>query len=170
MTVRLQPLDVGALIARQDTRDDGLDAEPRGDRACRARVVARQHDGGQPHALHLRDGCRARRFFRVTHAEEPRDTPISNDDERGLASVCHLLHPCTDCIGECDPHFIEQGGVARRTGRAADRAAHAFAEDRLKIGDGRDGETVLRRIARDGGGNRMLAPRFERGGERDEVV
>ena len=166
----LQPLHMGALFCGKNPRDHLCDAEPCGNCPCRALVVARQHDGGEVHRLHLRDCRGARRLLCIAHAEEADDASRVHDDERRLATLCHLGAGFLHGGRNHDAKLRQQRRIPCGAVRIRHTCTHALAEHRRKIRCGRAGEPLLRSIARDRVGNRVLAALLKGGGKRDEVI
>ena len=154
---------MGTLVRRENARNHLRDAELRSNRPCRALVVARQHDGGEVHRLHLRDRRRTRRLLRIAHAEEADNAPRAYDDECRLAALCHLRTRRLDRVREWDAELCEQSRIARRTVHTRHTRTHTLAEHRREIRSSGDGQPPLRSIGRNRRCNRVLAALLKRG-------
>ena len=170
VSIGLQPLDVLLLILWQDASNNLRDAELIGNRARRACVVAREHDGGEPHRLHLGDRRRARRLFRVADAEEPDDLSRTDDDECRLAAPRHLGTYRLDGGRQGDAELCEERRIARRAVRTVHAGAYALAEYRVKVRRGGDALPLRRRVCRDRRRDGVLAARLKGSGERRQLV
>ena len=170
MSIGLQPLDVLLLILWQDTSNNLCDAELIGNRARRACVVAREHDGGEPHRLHLSDRCRARRLFRVADAEEPDDLSRTDDDECRLAAPRHLGTYRLDGGRQDDTELCEERRIACRAVRTVHAGAYALAEYGVKVRRGGDALPLRRRVCRDRRRDGVLAAPLKGSGERRQLI
>src|SRR5690606_29740728 len=165
-SLRTQARDDLGLAIREDARDDLVDAEARGDRLRRRRVVAGHHDEMHAVLAKKRKRLARRRLDRIGDTEEPHDGRAVHEIHHGLPLGTQRLGARIEVAG-LEPERLEQRAVADRRSRAADDSDDACARQRLEILDRLERDAALARGFDDRARERMLAAGFEARGNRE---
>ncbi len=158
--------DSGLLVLRQQIAASILDAELNGNRPCRGRVVAGQHDRFDMQRLEGCNGPRALRPQGVGNAKHGHRIGRVTQNDGGFAGIFQDSKPRLQCR-RTPPDLFDQTVIAQMPILTGNTACDAAPLEHAEIVDGQDCGTWLLRAPTGNQrlGDRMSAVVIEAGGD-----
>ena len=141
----------------------------RADRLGGGAAVAGEHDHAEPFGVKQANGLGSGRLDGIGHAQEAGESAVDGQVHHGLPVAAQFLGTRGERrrVGRLG---AQQAQVAERHAPALGEPGHALPGHRLEALDARGRHPALGGAREHGGGERVLAPLLEPGGEREHLV